>query len=147
MATPTRLARVELERSLVPLIMRTSRTTAILWFAASPALALEDAQCLRCHDDPEMTSYRGDTEMSAYVTAAMIAGSVHAGMACVECHTDLADSKRRRHAEDLENRAGRMATACTVPQRAAAIRWPRPVPIATANTIFCRRRTPTHQPR
>jgi hypothetical protein len=68
MATPTRLARVELERSLVPLIMRTSRalqwllaTTAILWFAASPALALEDAQCLRCHDDPEMTSYRGDT--------------------------------------------------------------------------------------
>jgi cytochrome b subunit of formate dehydrogenase len=49
-----------------------------------------------------MTSYRGDTELSAYVTAEMIAGSVHAGMACVECHSDLAGSKRRRHAEDLE---------------------------------------------
>jgi hypothetical protein len=76
--------------------------TTILWFAASPTLAQEDSQCLRCHDDPEMTSYRGDTEISAYVTGAMIAGSVHNGMACVECHSDLAGSKRRRHAEDLE---------------------------------------------
>ena len=109
MTQPTRLARVQLERSPEP---RSSNkrhgkrwlaiAAAILWFAGSPALAQEDSQCLRCHDDPEMTSYRGDTELSAYVTAEMIAGSMHAGMACVECHSDLAGSKRRRHAEDLE---------------------------------------------
>ncbi len=90
MTQPTRLTRILLAAA------------AILWFAGSPALAQEDERCLKCHDDPELTSYRGDTEISAYVTAAMIAGSVHSGEACVDCHGDLAGSKRRRHAEDLE---------------------------------------------
>ena len=109
MEQPARLVQSRYERPLDPRLQQTARAsgwllavTAILWFAASPVLAQEDSQCLRCHDDPEMTSYRGDTEISAYVTEAMIAGSVHKGMACVECHSDLAGSKRRRHAEDLE---------------------------------------------
>ena len=109
MTKPNRLDRVLRERAPYPPSMRNGRilrwllmATAILWFAGTPAVAQEDSQCLRCHDDPEMTSYRGDTEISAYVTAEMIAGSEHAGMACVECHSDLAGSKRRRHAEDLE---------------------------------------------
>lgn len=54
---------------------------AILWFAPSPVLAQEDSTCLKCHDDPEMTGYRGDTEIPMYVTAENIAASVHKGMA------------------------------------------------------------------
>ncbi len=76
--------------------------TAILWFAGTPALAQEDSRCLKCHDDPELTGYRGDEEISVYVAAKAGATSVHAGTACVDCHKDLAGSKRRRHAEDLE---------------------------------------------
>ena len=109
MTQPTRLTRVQHERSPEP---RSSNkrygkrwlviAAAILWFAGSPALAQEDATCLKCHDDPEMTGFRGDTEIPMYVTAETIAASSHAGMACVECHSDLAGSKRRRHAEELE---------------------------------------------
>ncbi|MDH5456083.1 MAG: hypothetical protein OEY37_08420, partial [Gammaproteobacteria bacterium] len=75
---------------------------AILWITGNPVLAQEDSQCLNCHDDPELTALRGGAEISAYVTAAMMSGSVHANLTCVECHSDLAGSKRRRHAEDLE---------------------------------------------
>ncbi len=76
--------------------------TAILWFAGMPALAQEDSRCLKCHDDPELTGYRGDEEISVFVAAEVGAASEHADIACVECHKDLAGSKRRRHAEDLE---------------------------------------------
>ena len=75
---------------------------AILWFAGSPVLAQEDSRCLKCHDDPEMTGLVDGTEIPMYVTAEEIATSSHAGMACIECHSDLAGSKRRRHAEELE---------------------------------------------
>ena len=101
MTQPIRLARLQRECSSY------SRSwlvvaAAILWFAGSPALAQEDSRCLKCHDDPEMTGFRDDTEIPMYVTAETIAASSHADMACVECHSDLAGSKRRRHAEELE---------------------------------------------
>ena len=109
MTQPTRLTQVQHERSPEPRssIKRYGKrwlaiAAAILWFAGSPALAQEDARCLACHDDPEMTGFRGDTEIPMYVTAETIAASSHAGMACIECHSDLAGSKRRRHAEELE---------------------------------------------
>jgi len=101
MTQPTRLARLRRER------LSRSRlwflvATAVLWFAGSPALAQEDSRCLKCHDDPEMTGFRDDTEIPMYVTAETIASSAHAELTCVECHSDLAGSKRRRHAEELE---------------------------------------------
>jgi len=109
MTQPTWLARLLRERSSELRPSHTGRderwlaiAAAVLWFAASPALAQEDSRCLKCHDDPEMTGFRGDAEIPMYVTAGMIAASTHADMACIECHNDLAGSKRRRHAEDLE---------------------------------------------
>ena len=101
MTQPTWLARLRRERSSYSRQWLVA-VAAILWFAGSPALAQEDERCLKCHDDPEMTGYRGDTEIPMYVTAEMIAASAHSDMACVECHSDLAGSKRRRHAEELE---------------------------------------------
>ncbi len=79
-----------------------------LWLAAataflciSPVSAQEDERCYRCHDDSEMTGYRGDEEISMYIDANVMADSVHSRLACIECHEDLAGS-RRRHAHDLE---------------------------------------------
>ena len=80
-----------------------------LWLAAAaallcaiPASAQDNDRCYACHDDSEMTGYRGDDEISMYIDPKVVSGSVHSGLACVECHEDLAGSKRRRHAEDLE---------------------------------------------
>ncbi|MBT8117289.1 MAG: cytochrome c3 family protein, partial [Gammaproteobacteria bacterium] len=74
---------------------------ACLWVTA-PVLALEDEQCLRCHSRPDMTGDRGGEEISMFVAEDAGRGSVHAGMACVDCHTELAGTRRRRHAEELE---------------------------------------------
>ena len=70
--------------------------------AAAPASALEDKQCLRCHSKPDLTGYRGDDEISVFVAADAGQSSVHADMACVDCHTELAGTRRRRHVEELE---------------------------------------------
>jgi cytochrome b subunit of formate dehydrogenase len=80
-----------------------------LWLAVAaallctvPASAQEDDRCYQCHDDPEMTGYKNDAEIPMYVSPAVVKTSVHSRLACVECHEDLAGSKRRRHPEDLE---------------------------------------------
>jgi cytochrome b subunit of formate dehydrogenase len=92
----------------------------LLWLAAAallctvPALAQEDERCYRCHDDPELTGYRGDEEIPMFVDAGVVAASAHADLACIECHEDLAGSKRRRHPEDLE------AVDCSACHRKAA---------------------------
>ena len=36
---------------------------ALLWLTINPALAQEDERCLACHDDPELTGFRGDEEI------------------------------------------------------------------------------------
>ncbi len=75
--------------------------TILLW-AASPALAQDDERCLRCHSKPDLTGYRGDEEISVFIPEDAGASSVHSDLACVECHADLAGTRRRRHAEELE---------------------------------------------
>ncbi len=75
---------------------------ASLWTLSATAVAQEDERCYRCHDDPELTGYRGKDEIPMFIDAAIVASSVHDDLACIECHEDLAGSKRRRHAEDLE---------------------------------------------
>ncbi len=76
--------------------------TAILWASLAPVQAQEDERCYRCHDDPELTGFRGDDEIPMFIDAEIFAASAHADLACIECHEDLAGSRRRRHAEDLE---------------------------------------------
>jgi cytochrome b subunit of formate dehydrogenase len=67
----------------------------ILSFAGTSALAQDNANCLECHDDPELTGEFAGEEMSMFVGAEVYASSVHADMACVECHADLDPAKRR----------------------------------------------------
>ena len=76
---------------------------AILSFAGTSALAQDNTNCLECHDDPELTGEFAGEEMSMFVGAEVHASSVHADMACVECHADL-DPAKRRHStrKDLE---------------------------------------------
>ena len=78
-------------------------TAAILWFAATSTSAQDNGKCLECHSDAELTGSFAGEEMSMFVAEEAYAASVHEGLACVDCHSDL-DPNKRRHStrEDLE---------------------------------------------
>ena len=46
--------------------------------------------CLACHSDPQLTMPAGDgTQVSVHVDGKLFAASVHAKLACAECHTGM----------------------------------------------------------
>jgi cytochrome b subunit of formate dehydrogenase len=54
--------------------------------------AMSDADCLMCHEDPELTQTdeRG-RERSLFVDPALLQASVHAENSCADCHSDITD--------------------------------------------------------
>jgi cytochrome b subunit of formate dehydrogenase len=80
-----------------------SAAAALLSLAATSAPAQDNSNCLNCHDDPELTGEFAGEEISMHVGTETFASSVHADLACVECHADI-DPDRRRHSTrvDLE---------------------------------------------
>jgi predicted CXXCH cytochrome family protein len=63
---------------------------ALLALAPSAARAQDNADCLACHSDPELTGTRGGSEISVFVDEPVFAASVHGGLGCIDCHQDLA---------------------------------------------------------
>jgi predicted CXXCH cytochrome family protein len=64
--------------------------------------------CLSCHGNPSFSTKLGDGEtLSLYVNPESLAHSVHAGLACTDCHSDItsiphpARTFANRHAVDL----------------------------------------------
>jgi cytochrome b subunit of formate dehydrogenase len=82
---------------------RVAAAAATLGFAAISALAQDNSNCFGCHDDPELTGEFAGVEQSMHVAPDTFAASVHAELACVECHADV-DPERKRHStrRDLE---------------------------------------------
>ena len=72
----------------------------LLWGAAAPAAGQPPANedCQACHEDP--SAARGDGT-SVAVSGGVFAGSVHGGLACVDCHQDLAELTEWPHPEQL----------------------------------------------
>ncbi|MBI5266539.1 MAG: hypothetical protein HY851_04820 [candidate division Zixibacteria bacterium] len=63
----------------------------------------DNETCLGCHNDATLKGLAGDgTELSMFVTKGMIDSSMHVGMNCVDCHTDLTGTKDYPHAEQLK---------------------------------------------
>lgn len=71
-------------RGVVPLL-------AAGFAVASPLGAQSAAECLACHEDDTLVAERDGVELSAFVDEALFGASIHAGMACVDCHQDLVD--------------------------------------------------------
>ena len=77
---------------------------ALIACAAAPDAAAQapapptTEDCLACHDDPSVTRANGS---SVAVAGTGFAGSVHGGLACVDCHQDLAAQSEWPHAETL----------------------------------------------
>jgi hypothetical protein len=58
--------------------------------SAGRDLSLSNDACLACHGDPSASVTLGDgTTLSLYVGTKALAGSVHAGLACTDCHNDI----------------------------------------------------------
>ncbi len=63
----------------------------------------DDETCLSCHSDPELIGLDSlGNEISMYVSHARIDSSMHAGMACVDCHLDLVGFEDYPHDDELE---------------------------------------------
>ncbi len=74
---------------------------AVLGLFARPACAQDNAACMRCHQDRELTVERGDEELPGWIDEAVFSKSVHGSLDCVACHQDLEDAKLP-HADELE---------------------------------------------
>ena len=58
--------------------------------AALPGEALSNDVCVACHGDPSASIKLGNGKsLSIYVNHKALSGSVHAGLACTDCHSDI----------------------------------------------------------
>jgi hypothetical protein len=62
--------------------------------------AQENADCLNCHNDKSLTGTKKGKSMSVFVDEKKFAESIHASLACIDCHADLA-GKELPHDEKL----------------------------------------------
>ncbi|MBK8129795.1 MAG: cytochrome c3 family protein [bacterium] len=57
--------------------------------AATPLYSQSNNDCMDCHSDPAMTMETLTGPKSVTVTSDSLKGSVHEGLDCIDCHTDL----------------------------------------------------------
>jgi uncharacterized protein with PIN domain len=65
------------------------RVLVLAALVASPALAQENADCLACHGEKDLTAERKGRTVSLYVSEKGFAGSIHGSLQCVNCHAEL----------------------------------------------------------
>jgi len=75
---------------------------AMLLLSGTAVHAQDNEACLNCHGEEGLTGTRDGEEISAYVSAELFANSVHGGLACSDCHADVAGRNRHSTRNDLE---------------------------------------------
>ncbi len=63
-------------------------------FSVSARAALTNGECLECHQDSSLTDSAG---RSVYVSEELFSDSVHADLACTDCHSQSADFEETPH--------------------------------------------------
>jgi len=67
-------------------------TLLLIAQAASPPPSIDNETCLSCHSDPSLSLQpRDGTAVSLHVPQNALAASVHAKVACADCHTTMAE--------------------------------------------------------
>ena len=69
--------------------------------STAPLAAQENADCLMCHEDPELVGERAGVEVPVFVDPEAFSSSVHGEFGCIDCHGDL-DGAELPHDEELE---------------------------------------------
>ncbi len=68
--------------------------TALLIFLSNISVpAQENDECLMCHEDKSLKGEKNGRAFSVYVNAVKFKSSVHAEVACVDCHSDLSGTE------------------------------------------------------
>jgi cytochrome b subunit of formate dehydrogenase len=62
------------------------------------ALTLDDRDCMKCHEQPNLRKIADGDTLSLYVNKAEMGGSVHSTIPCVKCHNDV-DPRLKRPCE------------------------------------------------
>ncbi|MCK5075548.1 MAG: cytochrome c3 family protein, partial [Calditrichia bacterium] len=75
--------------------------TFVIFLLTGILFGIENEECLECHSDPELTTERGNKEISMHVNNAILKKSIHKDLDCVSCHVD-ADVEELPHEEVLE---------------------------------------------
>jgi cytochrome b subunit of formate dehydrogenase len=70
-------------------------------FSMSLTAQVDNETCLDCHSDPGLETERAGKTVSMFVDADILAGSMHTGLDCIDCHQD-ADVEDFPHEENLE---------------------------------------------
>lgn len=68
---------------------------------AVAARGQESSDCLECHASAGLKIERNGTDVSLYVDKERYENSVHGGLECIDCHTQLSDVKNFPHAKNL----------------------------------------------
>jgi len=63
--------------------------------------AQENSDCMMCHEDNSLSGTRKGKQISVFVNQKTLASSVHSGIDCISCHTDLEESDFP-HKEDVD---------------------------------------------
>lgn len=66
-----------------------ARALAALLFAALPLRAQRNDECMDCHSDRDLDMKRNGVVVPVFVDDAKLAGSVHEGADCIDCHAYL----------------------------------------------------------
>jgi hypothetical protein len=73
---------------LARILARRALTVAML-LVGRAGLAQDNADCLGCHGDKDLTTLRQGRTVSLFVPEKTFASSVHGGLTCTSCHADL----------------------------------------------------------
>lgn len=86
--------------------MKINRTVPfiLILFAVSVS-AHENSDCFMCHADKTLSKKRDGKTISLYVNENELTATVHGGLACTSCHSDLV-GKELPHEENLAPAAG-----------------------------------------
>jgi cytochrome b subunit of formate dehydrogenase len=68
---------------------------ALVWAPAARAATHANDDCLMCHSDQGLKRSAPRPETSVFVDAASLAGSVHARLACTDCHKGIGELPHR----------------------------------------------------
>ncbi|MFV2071458.1 MAG: cytochrome c3 family protein [Thermoanaerobaculales bacterium] len=73
----------------------------VIGLSTIPLAAQDNADCLMCHEDPELVGELGGVEVSVFVDPKAFSSSVHGEFGCIDCHGAL-DGVELPHDEELE---------------------------------------------
>ncbi|MBI4667733.1 MAG: cytochrome c3 family protein [Elusimicrobia bacterium] len=68
-------------------------TLLLLLWPLSLGISQENDTCLSCHGEPAFTAERNGKTVSLHVDGERFSASVHGGLACADCHKDLAGAE------------------------------------------------------